>query len=373
MKIKSLLKLLAGLLIILNVEGLTKNYRQVDSTVQFQDSTIQKIWEVKKDTTASAEILVSNNKIFYTLDDGLVFCYDFNGNEKWIAEVFGSIKNNSVQYKDLFLTATQGGDLYSINSNNGDVVQVIGVGENITTDLVLVDVANSGYESKGVIFGTGAGNIFCYDIFSFEIVWKINLSKNSIISKPLFINDKIIFKDDLSSLYCINAKSGILIWKYDFDVKENKNNNSLLLGSGNKIYALSPNDEVLAIDLMLGKKLWSTKNLNVFPQITISEDRQNFILLGKKGELLFLSSKDGKEINKIELMKENITSFCYNDSDKIKLFAFSDGSLYRMDDQFVLKELLSPNGERITSIKLLQENQFTASTIKGKITFYKIN
>ena len=86
-----------------------------------------------------------------------------------MAEVLGSVKNNTVLYKDLFLVATNVGDLYSINSNNGEVVQVIGVGENITTDLSLIDLTNNNYKSKAIVFGTDKGNIFCYDIFSFRV------------------------------------------------------------------------------------------------------------------------------------------------------------------------------------------------------------
>ena len=47
---------------------------------------------------------------------------------------------------------------------------------------------------------------------------------------------------------------------------------------------------------MVGKKLWSAMFVDVVPQITLSNDKQKLILLNTKGEMIFSSTKDGKEI-----------------------------------------------------------------------------
>ena len=261
---RSFTKLIFVIFISLNIQVIAQDtiidYKSIDSTIQIQDSSLQKIWQIDNQTSSSTNLIVSENKIYTTTDDGLVHCYFIDGQEKWTAEVLGRIKNNSVKFKDLFLTSTNEGDLYSINSNNGDVVQVIGVGENITTDLSLVDLTSTSTQSKGVVFGTDKGNIFCYNIFSFEIIWRTNLSEHSLISNPLIIDDKIIFKNSLSSLYCVNAKSGALIWKYDSNQKEQTYNSSLILTNRKTVFTLAPDGEIIAIDLMLGKKLWSIKS-----------------------------------------------------------------------------------------------------------------
>jgi outer membrane protein assembly factor BamB len=372
MEIRTYFKWLICILLVLNIEVFTQTLNSANSTYQAPDSTVQKIWEINNDTTASSNVIISNNNIFYTLDDGLVYCYDFSGNEKWVAEVFGSIKNNSVQYKDLVLTATTSGDLYSINSNNGDIIQVIGVSENLTTDLSLIKLTTTGVESIGIVFGTEAGNIYCYDIFSFELIWKIKLSPQPLISNPLIIGDKILFKDSASSIYCVNAKSGLLIWKYEFNQKA-VNNNSLIQADEKYIYTLSSNGEVSALDLMLGKKLWSVKIPNVITQIFLSIKTQNLVLLKRDGELIFISTKDGKEIKKISLDKEDLTSFCYYDLNDYSLIALSDGSVYRIDDKTTFKKLLSDdNNIPIISIGIISENKFIISTINGNLKFYKI-
>ncbi len=372
----SFTKLIFSIFIIYNIQVFCKDIvidqNSIDSTNQQQDSSLQKIWEIDNQTLSSTNLIVSESKIYSTTDDGLIHCYLLDGQEKWSAEVFGNIKSNAVVFKDLFLTATYGGDLYSINSNNGDVVQVIGVGENITTDLSLVDLTTTTVKSKGVVFGTEAGNIFCYDIFTFEMIWKINLSTHSLISKPIIVNDKIIFKNSLTSLYCVNIKSGLLIWKYDFNEKEGFVNNSNTLTNGKSIFALSTSGEIIALDLMLGKKLWSTNSLNVLPQIVFSIDKQKLILLSKEGEIIFISSKDGKELDKIDLMKPDPFSFITAENEEKVFIGFYDGSLYSIDKKNKVQQLTSPTNIPITSIGFVKEDEFIVNDVNGKITFYKI-
>jgi len=360
----------------MNIEVFAKDtlidQNSIDSTIQNQDSSLQKIWEIDNQTSSSTILIVSENKIYTTTDDGLIHCYLLDRQEKWITEVIGDIKSNAVLFKDLFLTVTHGGDLYSINSNNGDVVQVIGVGENITTDLSLVDLTTSTMKSKGVVFGTEAGNIFCYDIFSFEMIWKINLSTQSLISKPVVINDKIIFNNSLNLIYSVNAKSGLLIWKYDFSEKEGFANNCNTITTEKSIFALSTSGEIISFDLMVGKKLWSTYAIDVVPQIAFSFDKQNLIVLNKNGEIIFISLKDGKELNKIDFKKPDLFSFIVATNEENILVGFSDGSLCSIDKKNVVQQLISPTNIPIASINIIKNNELLVKDINGKITFYKI-
>ena len=347
------------------------NYNSTDSTIQKQDSSLQKIWEIDTQSTSSTSLLITDDKIYTTSDDGLINCYFINGKEKWAVEVLGTVKNNAVLFKDLFLVATNEGDLYSINSNNGDVVQVIGVGENITSDLSLIDLTNNNSKSKAIVFGTDKGNIFCYDIFSFELIWKTNLSEYPLVSNPMFVDEKIVIKNSFESIYCLNAKSGTLIWKYDSNLKEEADNRGLILTNGKTVYSIRQDGEIIAIDLMLGKKLWSTKFLDVIPQITFFNHMQELLLLNTKGEMIFLSAKDGKEIGKIDLMKSDLSSFVISENKEYMFVGFSDGSLYRIDSKYNVKELISQTNIPITSINLIDNNLLILKDINGTIIFYQ--
>ncbi len=343
------------------------------SNSQKADSLLQKSWEINQNNNSSTKFILANDKLFSCFDDGLVYCYNLEGKEKWTNDLMGTIKNNAVQYKDIFLSATVEGDLYSINSNNGEIIQVLGIGENITTDLSLIDLINSGYQSKGIVFGTSEGNIFCYDIFTFELIWEKNISLHSLAAKPEISGDKIIITDSFASLYCINAKTGALIWKYVFKNNENFDFKNLPLCDGKTVFTFTPNHELIAIDLLLGKRIWTTTELKIVNNFSFYDGKQYLILLDKQGMLIILSSKDGKEIPKIELKKLDVFSFEYEELDNFKLIGFSDGSIIRIENNKVFTELIDADNIPITSLKIISDKNFIVRKSNGIITSYKIN
>ncbi|HCY76393.1 MAG TPA: hypothetical protein DHV28_10770 [Ignavibacteriales bacterium] len=369
-------KLLIGLIIAINIslsasiqEG---NYAPIDSITHTKDSTIQSVWEIKNTNFSSTDILLSSNWIYFTLDSGQIYCYDFSGKEKWMNEVQGFIPNNSVLYKDLFLAGTEEGDLYSINSNTGDVIQVVGIGENITTGLLLIDITSSNIKSKAVVLGTSDGNIFCYDAFTFELLWSKNISTSPIISTPLFQNDKLLFISANSSLYNVNPKTGSLNWKYEFVENQNLKRINYPLSDGINIFSLTPDGNLIAFDLLLGKKIWSSNTKGAINQFYISSDKQRLFLIDNKGLMTICNSKNGKEIGKIDFKKTEIFTFVMAENKNSTLVGFSDGSLYTFDSNFFPVELISPDQIPITSINVIDKNEFIVKDVNGKITLYKV-
>lgn len=331
------------------------------------------IFENEFNASSTNGNITSANRIYTPLDNGLIYLSDLSGKEKFITELMGTIKNNPVLYKDLLLVATVEGDLYSINSNTGEVLQVVGIGENITSDLSLVEIENSNIKSKAVVFGTSGGNIFCYDAFSFELIWKNKISNTSIISKPSVEKDKVVFLNSSSSLYCVNAKSGSLNWKYKFSDKQIFSPKDYPFCDGKNIFSISPEGNLFAVDLLLGRKTWSINTKGVLNQFYIISDKQSLVLLNNIGMMTFFSAKDGKEIQRLDFKKSGLFSFIITENEDNLFVGFSDGSLYIIDKKFVAKQLISPNQIPITSINALSKNEFIIKDINGKLTFYKIN
>ncbi|MCJ7553133.1 MAG: PQQ-binding-like beta-propeller repeat protein [Ignavibacteriaceae bacterium] len=377
MNIRSFTKLIVSIFISLNIQVFAKNtfidHNLIDSTIQKQDSYLQKIGEIDSQSSSSTNLIVTENKIYTTTDEGFVYCYFMDGIEKFFTELSGDIKNNSVLYKDLLLTSTVEGDLYSINSNNGEVLQVVGIGESITSDLSLADIVNENYAGKGVVFGTSEGNIFCYDAFSFEQLWGKNISDHPILSKPAVDKDKIVFLNSTLSLYCVNIKSGTLIWKYEFDDKHNFSAANFPLSDGTNIFSITPDGNLFAVDLLLGQKTWLYSSEEILFKIYLSSDKQNLFTLNSKGLLTIISSKEGKEISKIDFMKSGLFSFCLTESKENIFIGFSDGSLYNIDSKYVVRQLISQTNIPITSINVIHNNELIVKDINGKIAFYKIN
>lgn len=374
---KECIKILIGLLLIFNISisaySPGQSFTSPDSLVQIQDSSIQKLREISNNTISSTNILTAPNWFYYVSDSGIVYCYDYAGNQKWIVEILGVIKGNPILYKDLLLIATVEGDLYSINSNNGEILQVVGIGESITSDLSLIEISSSKTKIIGAALGTSEGNVFCYDAFTFELLWEKNISKSPIISTPLAVNDKIIFLNSNSSLYCLNSKSGSLIWKYELSNNGNKFPGNFLLWDGKNIFSLTSDGNLIAVDLMLGKRVWSAGTKGILNQIYLTSDNKKLLLIDNKGMIKIYAAQNGKELNKIDFKKSELFSFIVAENQDNTIVGFSDGSLYTFNSKFVFRELLSPNQTEITSINVISNDEFMIKDINGKIMFYKIN
>lgn len=377
MKTKLCRNIFIGLLLLTNIYILayepSTNFSRLDSISQLQDSSLQKVWEINNNSLSTTNILTSPNWFYFISDSGLIYCYDFAGKEKWTTEVLGITSNNSVLYKDLLLAATVEGDLYSINSNNGEILQVVGIGENITTDLAIIEITTANSKTIGVVLGTSEGNIFCYDAFTFELLWGKNISQSPIISKPLVEKDKVIFLNNNSSLYCINSKSGSLIWKYESSDKQSFSAKDFPISDGKNIYSLSSDGKLFAFDLLLGKKTWSSNAKGVLNQFYISSDKQKLFLMDNNGLITIYTAKNGKAIGTIDFKKSELFSFIIAENDGNTLVGLSDGSLFTFDSKFSSRELISPTQIPITSINVFNEDEFLIKDINGKITFYKIN
>lgn len=335
-------------------------------------SIVEKIWELNFNDETTTDLLISDNKFFITFTNGLVYCFDFNGKEKWVTEIIGNINHNSVHYKDLFLAVTDVGDLYSINANNGEILQVLGIGENITTDLQLIDLPNPGYVSKGVIFGTETGTVYCYDIFSFELIWKEKISNNKITSSPLVIRDKIVFIDSYSSLFCVNSKSGSLIWNY----LNSSATEVAIIGVpfilDKWIITLTAQNEILALDQLSGKRIWISKPLIIRPFTGLSSNQKELFYLDEKGVMVFISPKDGKESFKIDSGKKDFSNYIFDSGYGLHLIAFSDYTIYKLTNDKKLN-LLNIIDDNVTSIKVLSEKSFLIKTLNGIVTFFQLN
>ena len=337
------------------------------------DTSLTKVFEKEYYSSSNTLSIYSNNRIYTLLNNGLLYLTDNKGKEIFITELIGRIDRNPVLYKDLILAATAEGDLYSINSNNGEILQVVGIGEHITSDLSVIEIVNGNTKIIGVVFGTSIGNIFCYNAFTFELLWKKNISKNSIISKPDVNKDKVVFINSTSSLFCVNSKSGSLNWKYELSDNQINYANNYPLSDGKNIFSLAPDRNLVAIDILLGKKIWSINTKGVLNQFYLSSDKQKLFLMNSNGVMTIYSAIDGGEIRDIDFKKSRIFSFIIAENQENTLVGFSDGSLYNIDGKFNYKLLISPTQIPITSLVVISKDEFIIKDINGKITLYKIN
>jgi outer membrane protein assembly factor BamB len=291
------------------------------------------LWNIKLQKSITAIPSINNNKICLTSKYGAIICLDNHGKILWEFETNGTIYSHPIIEKDLVVAATNEGDLFTININTGNLFQVIGIGETITSDIALVDIEYKGMQTKGICFGTAEGNFYCYELYSLELIWWNKSIKKLINSSVIVTKGKVLFQDKEGTLYCLSSDNGVLLWKWGTKTKVyNPSFKSELVINNNSIYFLDFDGDLHCIDLLLGTDKWHIRKIEAIRVMELNNLKGELLLHSSKNELLTVSLKKEKVMKKVKLPYElkdeiatNILSF-----DNHLFIGFTNGSVYEI-------------------------------------------
>ena len=356
-----------------DVINMQKNYEvsKIDS-LQFVDYMNKVTWQKDLNENMPASAIAAKDKIFSVSEDGNVYCYDLNGNKIWEYNTGETIVSKPAAEGDVLLVSTLEGDLFSINTNNGNVIQVIGLGEPLTSPLFTVDAENQGSKTKGVVTGTSTGEMYCYDIYTLENIWENNSAKDAVTSLPLYIKNRIIYGSDDGYLYCIDAKSGILNWKWKDKNSDNSFAGCSPVSNGKYVYISAPGN-IYAIDLLLGTVIWKTKDFQPWESLGISNDNEKLLIKGLDN-FYIVSAKTGKIMKEIKIDYKTDTSptepIEYNNN---ILFGAENGNVYLIDQNYNWEKLFFAGTAKLNNIAQVKDDIFSVSNIDGRIVVFSLN
>jgi hypothetical protein len=345
------------------------NIAAIDSS-GFINYSADILWQKDLQKKMYAPVLVTEDKIFTASFNGEINCYDLDGNQIWTRQLGRTVLSSFVREKDLLIIGTHEGDLFSLNANNGNVVQVIGVGEPITSQLVIADVHYNDKDTKGVIAATSNGSVYFYEIYSFELIWMNNSSQEMVETKPLALKDKILFTAHDSYLYNIDLNSGVLNWKW---TAKNSGNLSTPVTNGKFIFVSSPDKNITAIDLLQGTTAWRKNEYRGYESLSITDDKKKLLIKSLSDYFIIADAVTGKGDKKIKCPFGNdpdpSTILELNDG---YLFGAGDGLVYLIDQNLKCTPVLYLGNARITTIQSVGENLIAAANCDGKIVLFKL-
>jgi outer membrane protein assembly factor BamB len=345
------------------------------SQISESSDSVKIIKTIHLKKTTFSPVVTTSTKYYISTSDGSVICLDTQGTIIWEYNTDGLIHSSLLKEKDLIVTMTNEGDLFTINANNGDLVQVIGIGESIDSDIQLIDLEYNRMNTKGIVFGTVYGNIYCYELYSLEMVWENYLSDSSIVSKPLVVKNKIIF-ESIESYYCVNARNGTLIWKWKKERKgETTSFYSDLISNGKSVFYVDEIGELFSIDLLLGTAQWKKgKKLKASGKLFTITNSNEMIVHTKKNQLLVVNQSNGKVKKEIELPEdlENVLPVYLIENGTEILVGFLNGSICKLDIEDKSLKPLILGKARVISIVTLGDKEFLTNNLNGKLTHFVI-
>jgi len=157
-----------------------------------------------------------------------------------------------------------------------------------TVDIGVYIAASPSLAGDMAYFGDYEGTVFGINIRTRKIVWEIpgGTESGSVLAVPAVGNNYVVIGNEDKYLYCYNASTGKLIWKY--------RTNGRIVGSAvitkTKVLFTSMDGTVNILGLTDGKKLWS---FNTGTSIASSPAviKGKFYILTEDGRLLAFGEK----------------------------------------------------------------------------------
>ncbi|MCX6569005.1 MAG: PQQ-binding-like beta-propeller repeat protein [Candidatus Aminicenantes bacterium] len=133
----------------------------------------------------------------------------------------------------------------------------------------------------GVVYIGSSDRVFrAVESATGRLVWSYDGVEGFVETKPLVAGDKVIFGAWDSCLYALDSKTGKLVWKWQGDKPSPFYSPAACwpIAANGRVFIVTPNPWMTAIDLATGRELWGTDNWAVRESIGLSEDGQRVLV-----------------------------------------------------------------------------------------------
>lgn len=322
--------------------------------------------------THLANAFYKDGLIFTTSKNGLINAIDIQGNIKWDYFTGGTSFNPPDRFRDLLAAVIYESDLITLNANNGNVYQIIGLSENISAPPLLIDVVHNGVKTKGIIVSTTSGGIFCYELFSLELIWNQRSIRGRMLALPLQQGNMLIFSNLNGEVFALNSDNGTLIWRYRVS-RENKTFMNLTspVTDGRNVYVLFENNILTAIDLLQGLQRWINNNTPHQHSLIIKDDK-HLLIKGKDNNYILISSLEGKLVRSFPSFSTNYFPSNFLMDKSFILNGNAEGDILMIDSNLRVNKLFNTYSTPVVSITKIDDITFISLDTDGNLIFFDI-
>jgi outer membrane protein assembly factor BamB len=204
--------------------------------------------------------VTDGTSLYFGSNDGYIYAVDLNtGDLKWkfLTGINHNVSAGTLVHNGVVFAANGFGNLYAINAQTGNLKWTF----HDTSNYSRFNQSKPVIENGTLYIGAGSGNLFALNENTGAMRWSFNDDNISLeMSTPLVKNDTIFITgqhefgntSNTGSLYCVDAKSGKLIWKALDKIGFNQG----VAGMGNRIYASGNNLKFYALGKANGNILW---------------------------------------------------------------------------------------------------------------------
>lgn len=219
---------------------------------------VSSLWKVQTGYEIYASPVADDRNVYVGDESGQMAAYSLkNGKRQWSFAAKGRIIGTAAVDSGILVFTSVDGNIYALHAKDGTLLWTV------KTEAPLVSAVTI---SNGVAYVGGGDHCFrAIDLVSGKTVWSYEPVDGHVETKPLVVNDKVIFGAWDKTLYALDTATGKLDWTW----KVNKN--SMFYSPAavwpvevdGKVFVVDPRRVFTALDLKDGKMIWQTAQSKV--------------------------------------------------------------------------------------------------------------
>lgn len=240
-----------------------------DFTVNQTYPQVKEQWIIQTGAGIYCSPTIEKDKVFVGDDMGRLTAYSLkNGKKLWSFESGKRIVGTPAVSDGIVVFGSADRHIYGLNAKDGSLLWKVEAAEPV---LGAVAIEN------GIAYIGASDHTFrAIDIHTGKVVWAYTDVKGYIETKPLIVEDKVIFGAWDNTLYALNKADGKKLWKWTGGLTRMHFSPAAVwpVAANGKVFITDPQRAMTAIDLKTGDTVWRTFQSMVRETIGLSEDHE---------------------------------------------------------------------------------------------------
>ena len=238
-----------------------------DFSVNQEYSKAKEQWVVQTGVGIYCSPAVEKDKVFVGDDLGCLTAYVLkNGKKLWSFASGKRIVGTPAVSEGIVVFGSADRNIYGLNAADGSLRWKVEAAEPVLGAVTI---------HEGIAYVGASDKTFrAIDIQTGKVVWSYNQVKGYIETKPLVVDDKVIFSAWDNTLYALEKATGKEVWKWTGGLTRMHFSPAAVwpVASNGKVFIADPQRAMTAVNLQNGETVWRTFRSQVRETIGLSED-----------------------------------------------------------------------------------------------------
>lgn len=277
---------------------------------------------ILKNISPDYSLAVSDNYVFVSDSLGGLHAYDYEKKRiVWQNNLAVPFRSNLIFYNKILYVTNSNGKLFAFDSLSGEQIWSLETG---TSNIKKNNAFRIAINNNKLVFSNDLSDLYCVDLNKKSIIWTQNLLKSTISGSqfffemsPLVINDNNIFlSTSYGDLMSFNINNGNLNWQQNFTtslIPIINNNNLILLNKTGEFSIFEKfTGKLIFSSLLFDLKNKDNKENIDFKDVFLVDNKIYF--LSYNGILFYLETDNLKIIKYNQLSSEPVISMRFLDN-----------------------------------------------------------